>query len=446
GGAAGMAAATRARRLEPQARITVVERFAEVSVGLCGLPHLIAGQIDHESQLLGATPEYLNEELGLELLTEHEAVGLDPRARTVVCRSVHRGVERELAYDSLIVAVGARPRCNLPGARLALSLNSLADGRRWLAKLAERPRRGVIVGGGYLGLSMAEALHRRGLSVALIEQKETFFGLPPSLHAVLAQEMERVGIRLRLNQVCDGIAPNAAELDGGHEPGDLFLLATGVAPNSELLAEAGARLGESGAVRVDQRAQTSLDQVWAAGDGVEVEHRLTGRSTYLPLATTAARLGRLAAQNALGRHQRFGGSLGNVAVKVFGLEVASVGLTLAQANELGYRAERVEVESPTRASYLGRQRAAFSLVVDANGRILGAQGVGHEEVASRINLLATAIEAELDWSALEQLDLLYTPPLAPLWDPIYLLGRQASRLSQESPDGRGKSVTYGLHR
>lgn len=441
-----MAAATRARRLDPEARITVIERFPEVSVGLCGLPYLISGELAHESQLLAATPTYLVEELGLELLTEHEAVLLEPRARTVLCRSLPRGLEREVGYDGLIVAVGGRPRRDLPGARLAFSLNTLEDARRLLIRLSQRPTQAVIVGGGYLGLSMAEAFHRRGLPITLVEQKESFFDLPRSLHAILAQRMQRAGISLRLGTGCRGIARDEVELEGGHLPGDLFMLATGVEPNAELLTAAGARPGESGAVRVDQRAQTSLDRVWAAGDGVEVEHRVTGKASYLPLATTAARLGRLAAQNALGHHQRFGGSLGNVAVKVFGLEVASVGLTLEAATQLGYRAERVELESPTRASYLGDQRAAFSLVFDAGGRILGAQGVGDEGVAGRIDLLATAIEAELDWSALERLDLVYTPPLAPLWDPVYLLGRQASRLSQEWLEGRGKSVKHGLYR
>lgn len=439
-----MAAATRARRCSPEARIVVVEQGPQVALSVCGLPYWLSGQVPRWQDLIAANPQHLREEQGLELLLEHRATTLDTGGKCLEVLDLRSGRPRQLRYDRLVVACGGRPnRAGLVGGQgdNVFSITNLGDAQRLDDFLrSRRPARALIVGGGYLGLEMCEALTRRGLKVTLLEATSSLLGLHSQLSQAVEHELSRHGVEVHTHTRVDGLEgtlgqpPARARTSCGQSfAADLFFLALGVSPEPGLLKAAGAALGSSGAVKVDRRAATSLASVFACGDCVEVEHRLPGRRAYLPLATTASRLGRVAGQNAAGQTQFFSGALGTVAVKVFELQAAVTGLSLGQAHAWDLTAETIEVATGAASSYYpdaGDSRLSLCVERDS-GRILGGQVVANRGAAGRVNVLATAIEAGLRWSDLERLDLAYTPPLAPLWDPLFLAARSRHRHTQE---------------
>ncbi|MBI3925852.1 MAG: FAD-dependent oxidoreductase [Armatimonadetes bacterium] len=436
GGTAGMAAAARARRLSPQSAITVVERNPQASLGVCGLPYLVAGRVPSVGSLIVVSEKELREERRLDLRLCHEAVGIELQNRLVLLRDNRRGRQLELAYDRLVLAPGGRPvRPAVPGvgADNVFSFHDLNDALRLLSWLEGRAcRTALVIGGGYLGVEMAECLLHRGLRVALWEKRAALLGLEASLNESLVDHLSRQGVSIRLGSALAGLeggrtgpVQRAVSQDGEHFEADLFLLATGVEPVSPLLEGCPLRRGSSGALAVDRRAETSRAGVFAAGDCIEVEHRVSGRRTYLPLALPAARMGRVAGENSVGGSARFEGALGTVAVKVFELELARTGLDRHAAEAAGLQAQTLCVKTRTRAGYYpGSGRLTLAVTFERESRrLLGAQAVGHEGAAARVNLVAAAIEGGLTVDGLERLDLAYTPPLAPLWDATVLTGR-----------------------
>lgn len=421
-----MAAATRARRRDSQARIQVLEASEEVSVGICGLPFWLAGEVATWRDLVVASRERLESDLKLEVHTRTRVTAIDARRKTVT--AAHSRGDRKFEYDRLLVALGGVPRSGgLPGftAPNVFTLGGLEDALKLQERLSlHPPRRAVVVGGGYLGIEMAEALVKRGAGVTVLEAGHSLMGLAASLNVALLERLERhvevqCGAEVTAlrgpGRAGDPVA-EAVTRDGRAFAGDLFLVALGVEPNSALLRQAGARASAQGAITVDQRGQTSLSDVFAAGDCVQVQDRVDLRPRYIPLATTAARMGRVVGDNLGGRGARFGGALGTLAVKAFDQEIAHTGHA---------EGAFTEVETSDRSSYYpGVGSLRLRLFYDSrSGRVQGAQGLG-PGAAHWINLVATAIEAEWTLQKLEELDCAYTPPLSPLWNPLYLASRR----------------------
>lgn len=429
GVAAGMSAASQAKRRAPEAEVVVLERGPHVSYGACGMPYNLLDPARPIEDLVVITPERFRRERGIDVRTGHAATGIDVERRVVHGRDLASGRPYELHYDALVIATGARAvRPPLPGMELpgVFVLRELTDGaamKRFLAEAA--PRRAVIVGAGYVGMEMAEALRARGLEVTVLEKLEELLpGFARPLVDEVAAELGRHGVEAHTGLAVQEIRREGRGLvvatDRGAFPAELVLVSVGVRPNTALAQAAGIVLGASGAIAVDDAQRTSAPAVWAAGDCAEARHLVTARPAWIPLGTTANKQGKVAGANAAGADERFGGIVGSAAFKVFGLEVGRTGLGPADASRSGL--DFVTATSTHRSrghAYPGASTLTTVLVAErGSGRLLGAQLVGAEGVTGRVDVLATALTARMTVSDLEQLDLAYAPPLAPVYDPI----------------------------
>lgn len=430
GSDAGISAALRARELRPEVSVSVVVADAFPNFSICGLPFYLSGEVPDWRSLAHRTRADL-ERAGLRLLLEHTATAIQPAARRVLVRTPDSS-EDALAYDRVVVATGAVPvRPPISGLDLphVYLLHTMADSFRLHEHLARgQPRSAIVVGSGYIGLEMADALTRRGLRV-------TLFGRAPAVlptvdrvfGELLADELRRCGVEVLSGVAVERIARSERELlvsgqGGVQRRADLVLVGAGVQPNTELAAAAGAATGDAGALHVDRFMATTMPDVYAAGDCVATWHRLLERPVYLPLGTTAHKQGRVAGENAVGGGRLFAGSVGTQVVKVFDLAVAGTGLRDDQARAAGFAPVTRELETWDHTAYYpGAAALRVRLTGDrASGRLLGAQIVGpwQAEVAKRIDILATAISCGLRIDELLDLDLSYTPPLGTPWDAV----------------------------
>ena len=437
GVAAGMSAAAKARRTNPDLEIVVYEKSGFVSYGACGFPYFIKGDIARIEELIARTPAQFARQ-GIRALTHHEVTHIDVTARTVTVRDRRTGETRVAPWDKLILTTGGvATRPSLPGVTLSgiFTLRTPEDALALDAWLKEhRPHRGVIVGGGYIGLEMAEALMARGVRVTLIEMlPQVLPTVDPDVAAPVAETLTRHGVEVLLThrvEVFEGKTRVREVVANGHTfPAEVVVLSVGVRPNVTLAQEAGIALGPTGAVAVDAQMRTNVPHVWAAGDVAEVHHLVTGKPAYIPLGTTANKQGRVAGTNAAGGNARFAGVVGTAVVKVFDLHVARTGLSEQQAREEGIDAAAITVQSTTRAHYMpGSRPIQVKLVYERDThRLLGGQIVGQEGVAKRIDVLAAALHAGWTTYDLAQLDASYAPPFAPVWDPILVAANVASR-------------------
>ncbi len=434
GDAAGMSAAAQLRRSAPQVEVVVFEKSAFASYGACGMPYYIAGDIQSHHELLALTPEQI-EARGIEVRYEHEVLDIHPGARLVAGRCRQGRTFRE-HYDLLLLATGGtavRPpwaEAHLDG---VFTLRSLEDGialRRFLE--ARRPRRAVVIGSGFIGLEMVEALARRGMEVALVGRSPHILGQFDSAFAApVFDALRHCGVQLHLSNSVHALTEvggrvASVQTDAGELPADLVLLATGLVPGNQLARTAGLALGASGALAVDERMATNRSGIWAAGDCIEVKHVVSGEKVHKPLALTANRTGRIAGEQmaaaALGRlsAQRFRGTAGTMITKVLDYALAHTGLSLEEAQQAGFNAVVFELESRTRARYYpGSKPLKIRIVVERRTRrLLGAQLIGEEGVVGRIDALATALFARMTIDEVHQLDLAYAPPFGPVYDAI----------------------------
>jgi NADPH-dependent 2,4-dienoyl-CoA reductase/sulfur reductase-like enzyme len=444
GSDAGISAGLRARELDPGCEFIVVVADAYPNFSICGIPYYVSGEVTHWRNLAHRTTAEL-EATGMQLRRDTRATSIDADAHTLILRDTD-GAEQMLGYDKLIVATGALPvRPSIEG--LAGSnalgpadgvhlLHSMGDTFALMQTLEQQGlERAVIVGAGYIGLEMAEALTVRGLQVTQLEQlPETLPTVDPELGALIHTELERNGVTVhcntRVREIAKAVDTEPGRLEvhaasGGDEPlvfpADVVLVVVGVRPDSDLAAAAGAELGVKGAIAVDRQMRTNLPDVFAAGDCVVTYHRLLG-DTYLPLGTTAHKQGRVAGENALGADREYAGSLGTQVVKVFDLVAARTGLRDHEAEAVGL--EPVSVTSRAddhKAYYPGSHPITMRYTGERHtGRLLGVQLVGHlrSEIAKRIDMPATAIHNEMAVAALSDLDLSYTPPLGSPWEAL----------------------------
>jgi len=436
GGAAGMSAASAARRTAPALDVVVCESGGFAAYGMCGIPYYLGGVVTEAENLLAYPPEEFRENRGIDLRL-HTRVGLiDQAPRQVFVSQGDR--EEVLGYDTLVVATGADPvRPPVPGLGhdRVFTIRSLDEAIR-LRRLLEGGvvRRALVVGAGYIGLETAEGLTTVGAEVEVIEAlPQVLAGFDEPAAEVVAAELTR-HVRLRLGSRLDAVGDGdgdggvTALVDGSEERTDLVILATGVRPASGLLIDAGARYLPDGSVVVDSGMRTSLPGVFAAGDCVALPHLVLGEPAWVPLGPAANKTGRVAGTVAAGGTSAFTGVVGTAVMKVFDLEVARTGLSLTEARAAGLDAVATDVTSRSRAKYYpGSSPVHVRLVHAPGGRLLGAQMTGREGAAKRIDVLATALQAGFTVGDLAALDLSYAPPYAPVYDPVLLAANQAVR-------------------
>ncbi len=422
---AGLSAASRARRLDKSLDIVVLEKSGVISFAACGLPYYIEGKVTSEADLTVYTPDHFRRERNIQVRTGTTVEQIHHSRRQLVLSD-----GEQLPYDRLVIATGARPNLAFLESALppnAFTLNCLEDGQRLKRFLeASRPRQAVVVGASYIGLEAADALRARGLAVTVLEASSYVLGRPePELTATVCDQLRRSGIEVRL-----GVPVRRIEPDRVNDAAcDIVVVAAGLVPNVELAAEAGVRLGATGAIAVTERMETSIGGVFAAGDCAETLHIVTGRPAYIPLGTTANRMGRIAGACAAGARERFTGVAGTSIVKICGLGVAVTGLSLAEAAKEGFDAVASRVKGLDRPKYFQGQTTIVELVADRRTRrLLGGSVTGLEGVAGRINVIAAAITSRLRVEEFEQLDLAYSPPLAPAWDPVLVAAHELLKL------------------
>jgi len=432
GDAAGMSAASKAKRTSPDTEVIVLEKGVHISYAACGIPYFIGGVVSSWEDLIILTPKKARESRKIDVRTLHLVESFDPKEHVVRGRDLEKDEPFELTYDKLILATGARPvipkiqGMDLPG---VFTMRSIEDGLKIKNFIDEmKPKTAIVVGGGYIGLEMLEAFHRQGIELTIVERLDR---LMVTVDEEIAQQVEdeirRHGIEILLRTTLVGIRQGKENLEvllaGG--PGklsaDMVLVSAGVQPNSELAKDAGARLGRSSAIRINEKMETTLPDVYAAGDCVEHKHIISGRNTYIPLAPAANKGGRVAGENAVGGNAEFPGIIGTSITKVFDLEVARSGLSYRDTSETVYsKVKQVTVVEKNRARYYpGAENITIRLIVDKrSNKLLGAQIIGREGAGKRIDVLAVAIQLGLKLDEISSLDLAYAPPFSPVYDPI----------------------------
>jgi len=430
GVAGGATAAARARRVSESAEITLLERGPYVSFANCGLPYYISGDIEKRSQLLLQTPEGFDSRYGVKVHLETEAIEIDRPNKKVLTKGKEGEIWRE--YDKLILAQGGNPVLPpLPGsdAPHTFKLWTIPDVDRIQSFIKEKkPRTAIVVGGGFIGLEMAEAFHMRGIKTTIVE-------LLPHVMSVMDGEFgERIKTHLEANGInvvtgvgLKAVLPETKEVelaDGRKQDGGLVLFSVGVRPELTLAKQAGLRIGESGGLFVDEYLRTSDPDIYAAGDMVEVVQKVSGRKVRIPLAGPANRQGRIAATNALGGYMKYRGALGTSVVKLLDATAASTGLTEKAARDAGLNVGTCVIHKDNHAGYYpGGKQLTLKLVYDKKtGLLYGAQCFGFEGVEKRIDVLATALAGSMTVEDISELDLAYSPPYSSANDPVNMAG------------------------
>jgi NADPH-dependent 2,4-dienoyl-CoA reductase/sulfur reductase-like enzyme/rhodanese-related sulfurtransferase len=426
GVAGGATAAARARRVSEEAEIILVERGPYVSFANCGLPYFISGDITKRSKLLLQTPEGFDSRYNAKVLVNTEAMEIDRAGKRV--RLAGPEGERWIEYDKLILAQGGNPiKPPLPGADSpnVFTLWTVPDMDRISAYIESRkPESAVVVGGGFIGLEMAEAFRARGLDTTVVELLPRVMPtMDGEFGSMIAAKLEEKGVHVVAGTGLKAVHPEAGEveLEGGRRiPAGIVLLSIGVRPELALAKAAGLALGASGGLEVDEFLRTSDPDIYAAGDMVEVLHIVSGRKVRIPLAGPANRQGRIAASNALGMRMKYSGAQGTSVVKLFDATAASSGLGEKAAREAGFEVGAALLYKDHHASYYpGASELVLKLVYDRkSSRLLGAQAFGAEGVEKRIDVLATAIRGKMTLDDIAELDLAYSPPYSSANDPV----------------------------
>ncbi|GIE78366.1 flavoprotein oxidoreductase [Actinoplanes philippinensis] len=440
GDAAGMSAASQARRLLKPGDLDIAafERGEYTSYSACGIPYWVGGLVDGPDGLIARDPA-AHRANGIEVHTGHEVTGIDLRSRTVTVRS--SGADRTESFDHLVYAAGAtpvRPAWADTPAKGIFGVQTLGDAAALQEWLEPGRDTAVVIGAGYIGVEMAEALQRRGLRVTLVERAgQPMSTVDPDMGALVADSIRGLGIALRTGVTVQGLETadgqvRAVVTDDGVLPADVVVLGLGVRPNTALADAAGLPLGVTGALATDLRQRVTgpdgiVEGVWAAGDCTQVTHLVSGRPAHIPLGTHANKQGRVAGINIGGGYATFPGVIGTAITKICDLEVARTGLSSKEAEAAGFRYVTATVESTNRAGYFpGAVPMTVKVIAEKDtGLLLGAQIVGRAEAAKRIDAFAVAVWNRMTVTEMTALDLGYAPPYAPVWDPVLIAARKA---------------------
>lgn len=442
GVAAGATAAAKVRRISPTAQIVMLEAGPDISFANCGLPYYIGGDIKSRSKLILQSPESFNEQYGVEVHTNTVVSAIDREAHLVKALDTRSGEPKTFGYTKLILAQGGRPvKPTLPGSNLdhVFTLWTLDDMDRIANHLKEKnPKNAVVVGGGFIGLEMVEALVKRGLHVSVVEMMPHVMALMEAETAgFIENELLSYGVDIHTGAGVAEIGDRAVKLDNGKIlDADVVLLSIGVRPTLQLAQEAGLEIGEAGGLLVNTKLQTSDPDIFAAGDMVEIEHRVDGKKVRIPLAGPANRQGRIAAENALGGDHHYKGSIGTSVVRVFEAVAGITGLSLKQARALGIDADAVVVHKEHHTAYYpGAENVTVQLVYNRNtGVVLGGQTAGYKGADKRLDVIATATASKLTVSDLADIDFAYSPPIGTANDALNMAAYTAeNRMSGFSP-------------
>lgn len=435
--AAGTSAAAKARRNSETARITVYERDHDISYSGCGLPYFVGGEVETIDELTPRDAAWFKDRYDVDVRTGHEVVAVDAAAQSVTVRDLATGETFDDTYDELILATGVRsvvpplPGVDLPG---VFTVRTPSDARAIRAWVEQRPvRRAAVIGAGYIGLELTEQLTERGVEVTVVEALEHAMPrMDADMSARVDAELRRHDVDLRLGARVAAIEGDDAGVtgvrvgpadDGDTVPADLVIVSVGVRPNLELAQQAGVTIGRTGAIAIDRQGRTDVAHVWAVGDVAESFNLITGEPTWVPLGSTANKMGRITGDAITGGTLEHRGILGTSIVRVFDVAVAQTGLTEDQARAAGYDVEVLHNIKPDRPEYLGGESLLIKAVADrASGRLLGAQAIGASGADKRIDILATAITYGADVADLFHLDLAYSPTYATTKDPVHYTG------------------------
>jgi NADPH-dependent 2,4-dienoyl-CoA reductase/sulfur reductase-like enzyme/rhodanese-related sulfurtransferase len=446
GVAGGASAAARARRLCEQCEIIVFERGPHVSFANCGLPYFVGGEIKEQDDLLLQTPESLRSRFNLDVRIQTEVIAINRTGHEVQVRDLSTGREYVQAYDDLILSTGATPLLpRIPGIDRSghFTVRNIPDVERIMGWIKEcHGCRAVVVGGGYIGLEMAEQLVRRGgLSVSLVEAAgQVMAPLDPEMAAWLHLELKANGIDLHLGDPVaafeepgpgETARASAVVLKSGRRLlADTVILGLGVRPNVDLARNAGLEVGALGGIRVNERLQTSDPHIWAVGDAIEVRDAVTGQQVIIPLAGPANRQGRIAADNIYGRNSVYGGTWGTAILRLFNLSAGCTGANEKTLRKAGTPYQALQLHPNSHAGYFpGAEPIALKILfAPESGRLLGAQAVGRDGVDKRIDVLATALKGGMTVQDLAELELAYAPPYGSAKDPVNLAGMAAQNV------------------
>ena len=433
GVAGGMSAATRMRRLDADAEIIVIEKSGHVSYANCGLPYYVGGVIEEEDALLLQTPASLHARFRLDVRIASEVESIDPVKKLVVVKNGLTNESYALSYDKLVLSPGASPVVPpIPGIERAMTLRTVEDVEKIFNRVAQKPATAVVIGGGFIGVEIAENLIHKGINTIVVEAAPQLLApLDPEMATLVAQEMAKNNVELHLGASAQEITESTVVLSNGVVlPAEMIILAIGVRPDIALAKAAGLSIGTRGGIDVDDFNRTSNLDIYAVGDVAEKTDAIDGSSTLVPLANLANRHGRVVADHIAGRTTRPVKTIGTAIVKVFDLMIAATGWNEKRLSASGRAFKVIHTHPNSHAGYYpGAKQMALKLIFDAaTGEILGAQGVGIEGVDKRIDVIATAIRGGITAPELADLELAYAPPFGSAKDPINMLGYIAENM------------------
>lgn len=427
GVAGGMSAATRLRRLDNEAQIVVIEKSGFVSYANCGLPYYIGGVIQKEQDLLLQTPESLNKRFNLDVRVNCEVNEINPTEKVVKAKNLSTGELFEMNYDKLILSPGATPIVPaIEGISRAMTLRTVEDTKKIFNAVSAKPQSAVVIGGGFIGVEMAENLVHRGIKTSLVEASDQVLApLDPEMALLVANEMTKNGVELHLGTSAVSVGNESVTLANGEVlPAELIILAIGVRPDTTLAKTAGLNIGTRGGISVDENNLTSDKNIYALGDAAEKKDELDESATLVPLANIANRHGRVIADHINGRKTRKVKTIATAIVKVFELAVAVTGWNEKRLKAAGINHRAIHTHPGSHAGYYpGAETLALKLLINPeDGEIYGAQGVGKDGIDKRIDVIATAIRGGISAPELADLELAYAPPFGSAKDPVNMLG------------------------
>lgn len=428
GNAAGMSAASKIAREKKNYTVCVFDSSEFLSYGACGLPYLFSKEVKDEAKLFALTEKDISER-GIKIEKNEMAVELLPGRKRIVFKNIKSGKLREESYDFLVIATGSVAKkiniLNFEGENV-FCLHNLSDALKIKNYIGtNKVYSVVIVGAGYIGLEMAECLSKWGMNVLLVSNKRIFLKkLTEEFSLILAEHFSEKGVKIFTETSISGVKKEkdkviAIETNKGELSGDIFIYGVGVSPNTDFLKNSGLSFANNEAIKVDEKCRTNLHNVYACGDCCAVKNILTGKYVYIPLGTTANKMGRVAGANIVGKREEFRGVLGTSIIRVFDYEVGMTGLTLQEAKKEGFSAREVTIKSHSKPHYFDNFGVVYvNLVGDNSGRILGGQIIGTEGVKGRIDTLTAIISGKINVEEAKYLDFAYAPPFGPVWDPL----------------------------